>query len=130
MNAIVISDDGQVYHSCEYISRIVGVDWRIEENIVDFLLALQQNSFDLILFDCEKFGDEALKWLQHVHQLRPRIPIITTCPCVTRQSGASLLATGILFLAEKPLDDQPLVEVIQKLKKGRLNPSIHKLNER
>ncbi|MCA9731048.1 MAG: hypothetical protein H6696_18290 [Deferribacteres bacterium] len=121
MKAIVITEDERLLNSCSQIAQKVGIDWTTEQHVADLLLRIQKMDFNLILFDCERFENDCLKWLEHVHALRPRIPIITTCTSLTREMGASMLDLGILHIAQKPINNEPLIDIIEKMKRQLLN---------
>ncbi|KAA3612309.1 MAG: hypothetical protein DWQ05_20135 [Calditrichaeota bacterium] len=120
VQAIVITNDEQVLTVCSQIAGKAEIDWSVERDMADLLLRLHNDDFKLILFDWEKYEDDCLKWLEHIHKLRPRIPIITTCPCISREKGACLMDLGIFYITQKPLSTFPLLEIIHNIKKKSL----------
>lgn len=115
---LIYSQEAQLITLCRSFAGVLGMVWKSENRIVDFLLDLQENDFQTILFDCDNLENECLKWVQFIRRLRPRIPLVVVSPQIDKEKGAKLHEQGVFYICQRPVHEEIMREVLQAAKKA------------
>ena len=90
-SAIILSLDMEIIKICDEVGEEIGMSVERRPNLSDFLLALQENEYDVALFDCVHMDDIKLNWVKVVRKIRPKLPLIIFSDEVNQKTGGKIL---------------------------------------
>jgi DNA-binding response OmpR family regulator len=108
---IIRSKNSETVALCQDIGRQIGMIMTIKQEVANFLLDLQENDYQVAIFDCNQDGYDCLKWVKFIRRWRPKIPLIVLCNEIDKNAGAQMYEEGILYLGLRPLDREILLSV-------------------
>lgn len=109
------SEDENLIRICRDTGASIGLKWTIEARLSDFLLRLQEEDFDVILFDGGGLAEDEAKWIHYVRKVRPRIPLIAVSDTETADTSARILEYGVLYHYTRPLHHELFTQVLVSL---------------
>ncbi|MCA9740983.1 MAG: hypothetical protein H6695_20070 [Deferribacteres bacterium] len=119
---LAYSNDQKFRLHFDEICSCLHMEWQKETSIADYLLALEHDEFQVLLFDCHEVDNETIKWATFVRKLRPRLPLIVASEVCDKEAGARLLEQGIFYLGQHPLDNEVMTKVLTSaIKQQTLN---------
>ncbi|NOZ62978.1 MAG: hypothetical protein GXO74_15085 [Calditrichaeota bacterium] len=94
---------------CYEVADELGFKLLLEEKIEDFLLAIQQSEYQVILFDLELGSWDSLKSIKLIRRMRPKIPLLVFASGLNRKFGGKILSEGVFQLMAPPLNKEQLI---------------------
>jgi len=73
-----------------------------EHKIEDFLLNVQENDYEAIIFDLNMSNYEGVKTIRLIRRMRPKIPLITLAEEINKNIGGKILSEGVFQLLMSP----------------------------
>lgn len=110
-HAIVLTNDMDIITLCKSIGEEIGIEIVYKADLANFLLGIQENNYQVALFDCPNPNSECLKWIRIIRKIRPKIPLIIFSDHVDRTTGAKIYEAGSFYLFLKPVHKQVLRHV-------------------
>ncbi len=83
--------------------------------MADFMLDLQEDDFQVVIFDIDRNESEGLKWVKFIRRHRPKTPLIVLCEDLDKESAALMYQESIVYLGLYPLDREVLLSVISSV---------------
>lgn len=114
---IIQSKHPETVALCEDIGKQIGMIMTIKEDVADFLLDLQENDYQVAIFDFDPVEHDNLKWVKFIRHLRPKLPLIVLCDEINQNTEAQMHAEGIFYLGLRPLDRELLISVFEAVLK-------------
>jgi len=116
---IILSQDLDFIEVCESLAAELKIENNIKYKLANFLLSLQENDYQVALLDCKHLDMESLKWVQVVHRIRPKIPLIIISDEVDQNTGGKVYEEGTFYLYIRPVVKSTLKKVLM----AALSPS-------
>lgn len=109
---IVRSKNPDTVALCQDLGRQIGIIMTIKQEVANFLLELQENDYQVLIFDSNQAENESLKWVKLIRRLRPKLPLIVLCDEIDKELGARMYQEGIFYLGQRPLNRGVLRDVV------------------
>jgi DNA-binding NtrC family response regulator len=113
LTGIIFSSDNEAVDVCFDCFSEVGIGLVKQNDFASFIYKLQQDLFDLIIFDSDKFYSESLKYVKIIRKIKPKTPLIVFSENIEKVDGGKIYQEGIFHLEQKPLQKNILKEVIK-----------------
>lgn len=110
---LIQSKDADTISLCKDIGRQLKMVVTCKEDVADFLVELQENDYDVAIFDVEQLGREKLKWVKLIRGLRPKLPLIIICDQIDQTTEAKMHEEKIFYLGLRPIDREILYSIIK-----------------
>jgi len=117
MGVLIGSQNENIISLCEEIATELTIAIQVEKQFEDFLLAIQENDFNVIALDLELIHLDCLKMIRLIKHIRPKIPLIIFTETIDKTLGGKLYSEGIFQLILSPPDQQTLRSVFLALTK-------------
>ena len=114
-SAIILSNDEQTVSVCSSCLNDTGIDLVVTAEFDGFILALQENDYDVIICDCSNNFEKCLQWVKIIKKMRPKVALIVISQEIKKNTGGVLYQEGIFHLTEKPLDKEYLREILKAI---------------
>jgi|GEM_PF-2271617 len=122
---VLLAEDNRVNQIfAREVLRLAGIDCHTVETGAEALIALEKQSYDLLLMDCqmpEMDGFEATRRLRHWEEegrIEGHLPVIALTASVLKGDRERCLDAGMDDYLTKPIDPEVLVERIMRWVKG------------
>lgn len=109
---IVRSKNPETVALCQEVGEQIGMIMTIKQEVANFLLDLQENDYQVAVFDFDQAEDDSLKWVKVVRHLRPKLPLIVVCDRIDHDIGARMYEEGIFYFGLRPLDREALCDIM------------------
>ena len=110
--AIILSQDIEIITLSERIADEMGMKIVSKPDLSNFLLELQDNDYQIAMFDCTHMDAENLKWVKVVRRIRPKIPLIILSDEVDQKTGGKIYEEGVFYRCTRPIDKNVLRNVL------------------
>jgi CheY-like chemotaxis protein len=97
---------------CEQVASELGAVTIVKKKIADILLSLQEDDFNVIVFDLDIKEMETLKAIRLIRRMRPKIPLITLAKKIDKQIGGKILSEGVFPIIIAPPNKKNLSAAI------------------
>ena len=114
-SSIILSNDEQTVSVCSGCLNDTGIDLVVTAEFDGFILALQENDYDVIICDCSNNFEKCLQWVKIIKKMRPKVALIVISQEIKKNTGGVLYQEGIFHLTEKPLDKEYLREILKAI---------------
>jgi CheY-like chemotaxis protein len=109
---IIFSSDDVVVDTCFDCCSEIGIGLLKQTVFTDFIFELQQNAFDIIIFDCNDQHGDCLKLVTIIRRIKPKIPLVVISNNVEKIDGGKFYEEGVFHLAQKPIFKTTIKEII------------------
>jgi DNA-binding NtrC family response regulator len=111
-NSIIRSHDAEIISLCEDIGSEIGMKVKSKPDLANFLLDLQENEYQVAIFDCTNMDSNCLKWVRVVRRIRPKIPLVIISDKVDQRTGGKVYEEGTFYLCILPVHKELLRDVL------------------
>jgi DNA-binding NtrC family response regulator len=80
----------------------LAINFRTKHKVEDFLLDIQENDYNSIIFEMNMSCYESLKTIRLIRRMRPKIPLIVLMDKIDKKIGGQLLSEGVFHLLLSP----------------------------
>lgn len=127
----IIDDEIEVLNSLKLLFESVHFSVETFENANLFFETYNKNQVGCIIMDVRLPGMSGLELLEHLKQEKSHLPVIIITGHGDIQMAVRAMKAGAVDFLLKPLNDQCLIETVQKcLKKSTHSQSLDLINER
>ena len=109
---IIYSSDHDVVDTCFDCCSEIGMALAKQTEFTNFILELQQNIPDLIIFDSNDGYKDCLKQVKIIKKIKPKIPLIVISDNIESLEGGKIYEEGIFLLTQKPVDKIIIQDII------------------
>jgi DNA-binding response OmpR family regulator len=113
LNGIIFSSDNEAVEVCFDCFSEVGIGLVKQSDFASFIYKLQQDLFDLIIFDSGNLYSDSLKYVKIIRKIKPKTPLIVFSDNTEKVDGGKIYEEGTFHLEQKPLQKNILKEVIK-----------------
>jgi DNA-binding NtrC family response regulator len=110
--SIIKSHDTEIITLCEDIGSEIGMKVASKPDLANFLLELQENDYQVAIFDCTNMDFNCIKWVKVVRRIRPKIPLIIISDKVDQRTGGKVYEEGTFYLCILPVQKELLRDVL------------------
>ena len=110
----IIDDDEAVGDSLQLLLRTIGLDSHYFTNGAAFLEAYNEQAPGCAVVDLRMPGMSGLELQEELHRRQATIPIVFLTGHGTVDSAVHAMRAGAVDFLRKPIDDQELLDVIQR----------------
>ncbi|UCF65854.1 MAG: response regulator [bacterium] len=110
--AIIQSLDSEMITLCQNAAKDIGMKMVKRNDLANFLLDLQENDYQVVLFDCKSMQVDCLNWIKVLRRTRPKIPLIIISDEVDREMGGRVYEEGTFYLCVPPIQKELLQNII------------------
>lgn len=110
--AIIGSKDSEIISLCKDVVKEIGMKIVNKHDVAHFLLDLQENDYQVALFDCKNMEVDCLKWVKVIRRTRPKIPLIIISDNVDQKTGGKVYEEGTFYLYILPLQKEVLRSIL------------------
>ena len=111
-SGIVLSQDSKTISLCEDVGNELGLKNIYEHNLANFLLSLQENDFDVAVFDCADIDTKNIEWVKVIKKTRPKIPLIVFTSESKQKGGAKMYEEGTFYLCIRPVEKSLFTNIL------------------
>jgi DNA-binding NtrC family response regulator len=111
-HAIILSQDLEIISLFQSLGNEMRIKVVSKPNLANFLLGLQENDYQIAIFDCIHMDSENLKWIKVVRKVRPKIPLIILSDEVDQKTGGKVYEEGIFYRCVRPVDKNMLRDIL------------------
>lgn len=109
---IIFSSDNNVVETCFDCCSEIGLGLVKQTEFTNFIFELQQDIFDLIIFDSTNQYTDCLKLVKIIRKIKPKTPLILISDNIENIEGGKIYEEGIFHLAQKPIQKSIIKEII------------------
>ena len=113
LSGIIYSSDHEAVEICFDCFSEVGIGLVKQNDFANFIYKLQEDLFDLIIFDSDKLYSDSLKYVKIIRKIKPKTPLIVFSDNTEKVEGGKIYEEGIFHLEQKPIQKNILKEVIK-----------------
>ena len=114
---LIIDDDSAVRTSLELLMKQAGFEIQLASSPKEAIMAVESRSFDLIIMDMnfslETSGEEGLKLLKDIKQIRSHIPVILITAWASIPLAVEGVKAGAIDFISKPWDNDHMIQSIK-----------------
>ena len=114
---LIIDDDSAVRTSLELLMKQAGFEIQLASSPKESIMAVESRSFDLIIMDMnfslETSGEEGLKLLKDIKQIRSHIPVILITAWASIPLAVEGVKAGAIDFISKPWDNDHMIQSIK-----------------
>lgn len=110
-NGIVLSQDSKTIALCEDVGNELGLKVTYKHSLANFLLSLQENDFNVAVFDCSDI-DNNIEWVKVIKKTRPKIPLIVLTRESDQKTGSKIYEEGSFYFCNRPIHEDILRSVL------------------
>ncbi|MCG8511625.1 MAG: response regulator transcription factor [Rhodospirillales bacterium] len=110
----IVDDDDAVRHSLEWLLGSGNFKIRTFSSADDFLSTIAPNQPGCLVVDVRMPGMSGLELQRELSARKIDIPVIVITGHSDRQMAQRALSAGAMEFLEKPLDDERLLDLVQK----------------
>lgn len=114
---LIIDDDSAVRTSLELLMKQAGFEIQLASSPKETIMAVESRSFDLIIMDMnfslETSGEEGLKLLKDIKQIRSNIPVILITAWASIPLAVEGVKAGAIDFISKPWDNDHMIQSIK-----------------
>jgi DNA-binding NtrC family response regulator len=110
--AIIGSKDSEIISLCKEVAKEIGMKIVNKHDVAQFLLDLQENDYQVALFDCKNMDVDCLKWVKVIRRTRPKIPLIIISDEVDMKTGGKVYEEGTFYLYILPIEKEVLRNIL------------------
>jgi DNA-binding NtrC family response regulator len=103
IHAIVYSQDPAFVEFCRKTGEEIGLEVFNMLDLANFLLHLQDNDYQVALFDIPQIDLKILNWIKITRKLRPKTPVIILSEQADKNTTAKMYEEGIFYCGARPI---------------------------
>lgn len=119
LHAAIIDDDAGILDLIEQILKEEGVDTKRYHQVEDFLLHLEEYSFDIIISDLMLPGISGLDLLDELNARGKDIPVVIITGYASLDSAINAVNRGAFYYIKKPFNIEEIRFVVNRLRQRR-----------
>lgn len=120
LSAMLLVDDEQGF--LDVMTRRLrrrGIRVRVAESGAQALIAVSEESFDVVVTDLKMPGMDGLTLLEHLHASLPGLPVILLTGHAGEDEAAEALRRGAVAYLHKPCELESLLQKVAEVLQGK-----------
>jgi DNA-binding NtrC family response regulator len=113
LTGIIYSSDEEAVDICFDCFSDVGIGLVKQSDFANFIYKLQQDLFDVIIFDSGNLFTDSLKYVKIIRKIKPKTPLIVFSDNTEKVDGGKIYEEGIFHLEQKPIQKNILKDIIK-----------------